>query len=59
MTLAYDLNTVGDWADLVEYAFGDATTAWGAVRIANDSHPAPYNCSIFELGASDDGEGRN
>lgn len=55
MTLAYDLNTVDDWADLVEYAWGDATTTWGSVRIVNDSHPAPYKCSIFELGTAECG----
>ena len=50
VTLAYDTNTADDWADLVEYAWGDATTTWGAIRTLNDSHPAPYNCTIFELG---------
>ena len=34
----------------VEYAWGDASTAWGAVRMLNDTHPAPFNVSIFELG---------
>jgi hypothetical protein len=31
-----------DVADLVEYAYGNASTPWGAVRTYNDSHPAPY-----------------
>ena len=50
VTLAYDLNTADDWADLVEYLYGDETTVWGAVRIHNDSHPAPFQISTFELG---------
>jgi hypothetical protein len=50
ITLAYDLNTVQDWADLVEYCWGDSSTTWGAIRYYNDSHPQPYNISIFELG---------
>ena len=50
ITLAYDSNDEGDWADLVEYAWGDAkTTSWGARRAA-DGHPAPYNVTVFELG---------
>jgi alpha-L-arabinofuranosidase len=39
-----------DWGDLVEYLYGDENTFWGAVRIHNDTHPAPYNISTFELG---------
>ena len=39
-----------DWADLVEYAWGDATTPWGRTRIFNDSHAAVYNISAVELG---------
>ena len=49
--LAWDLNSVEDWGDLVEYLYGDASTHWGAVRIHNDSHPAPYKIDTFELGA--------
>jgi hypothetical protein len=37
------------WADLVEYAIGDADTTWGALRIA-DGHPAPYEPLAWELG---------
>ena len=43
-------NNATDWADLVEYLYGDETTTWGAVRIHNDSHPAPYQIDTFELG---------
>ena len=43
-------NTAADWADLVEYLYGDDTTPWGSVRIHNDSHPAPYMIDTFELG---------
>ena len=28
----------------------DETTAWGAVRVRNDSHPAPFDLRFFELG---------
>jgi hypothetical protein len=49
ITLAYDLQDPTDWADLVEYTWGDATTSWGRRRIA-DGHPAVYNVSVFELG---------
>uniref|UniRef100_A0A7S4F1N6 non-reducing end alpha-L-arabinofuranosidase n=2 Tax=Chrysotila carterae TaxID=13221 RepID=A0A7S4F1N6_CHRCT len=50
LTLAYDANDADDWADLVEYAWGDATTTtWGRRRAA-DGHAAPYNVSAFELG---------
>ena len=49
ITLAYDSNDAVDFADLVEYCFGDATTSWGARRIA-DGHSAVYNITTFELG---------
>lgn len=49
LTLAYDLNNATDFADLVEYVWGDATTTWGNQRIL-DGHASPYNISIFELG---------
>ena len=50
VTLAYDTNSLGDWGDLVEYLWGNASTAWGRIRAVNDTHPAPYNLTIFELG---------
>ena len=50
VTLAHDLNTAADWGDLVEYLFGDDSTAWGRVRVVNDSHPTPYIIDTFELG---------
>jgi alpha-L-arabinofuranosidase len=50
LSLARDLNTADDFADLVEYAYGDENTPWGAVRIRNDSHPAPYQLTLLELG---------
>ena len=49
VTLAYDSNTASDWADLVEYLYGDASTAWGGQRIA-DGHPQPYFLDTLELG---------
>ena len=41
--------SVADWQDLVEYALGDASTRWGAQRIA-DGHPGPYTPYAWELG---------
>ena len=38
-----------DMGDLIEYAHGDNTTAWGKQRIA-DGHPASYDVKFFELG---------
>jgi len=35
--------------DAIEYANGDASTFWGAKRIAN-GHPAPYNLKFIEIG---------
>jgi alpha-L-arabinofuranosidase len=37
------------FADLVEYAVGDASTVWGALRIA-DGHPGKYEPYAWELG---------
>ena len=50
ISLSRDLNTAEDFADLVEYAWGDASTPWGAVRSLNDSHPATYPLALLELG---------
>jgi hypothetical protein len=50
VTLAFDTNSVTDWGDLVEYLWGNSSTAWGRVRTFNDSHPQPYNVTTFELG---------
>jgi Alpha-L-arabinofuranosidase C-terminal domain len=41
--------TPEDMADLVEYCWGNASTTWGAQRIA-DGHPQPYRLSIVEIG---------
>jgi alpha-L-arabinofuranosidase len=43
---------VQDAVDEVEYALGDASTTWGAKRIAN-GHPAPYNLNYVEIGNND------
>jgi hypothetical protein len=50
VTLAFDLNSAEDFADLIEYAWGNESTPWGAVRTYNDSHPEPYQITTFELG---------
>jgi hypothetical protein len=34
-----------DMADLVEYCHGNASTTWGAIRIA-DGHPEPYDVKV-------------
>ena len=40
---------VQDALDAIEYANGDATTEWGAKRIAN-GHKEPYNLKFIEIG---------
>ena len=51
VTLAYDTNKAEDWGDLVEYMYGNASTQWGALRIA-DGHAEPYFLDTMELGVS-------
>ena len=41
--------TSADMADLVDWLHGDASTEWGAKRIAS-GHPEPYNLTFFEFG---------
>ena len=36
-------------AELVEYAYGDANTTWGAQRV-KDGHARPYKLKYIELG---------
>jgi hypothetical protein len=50
ITLAYDLNNASDWADLVEYCYGDETTTWGNIRINVDNHPEPFLLHTTEIG---------
>ena len=38
-----------DALDAIEYALGDTTTAWGAVR-AKEGHPEPYPLAYVEIG---------
>lgn len=38
-----------DMTDFVEYAFGGATTKWGAKRV-EDGHAAPYRLKAIQLG---------
>lgn len=40
---------VQDALDAIEYANGDASTEWGAKRVAN-GHPEPYNLKFIEIG---------
>lgn len=40
---------VQDALDAIEYANGDASTVWGARRVAN-GHPEPYNLKFIEIG---------
>lgn len=37
---------VQDCLDAIEYANGDASTTWGAKRVAN-GHAAPYNLKFI------------
>jgi hypothetical protein len=48
LTLAED-QPGDDWADLIDYIWGNESTTWGAQRMA-DGHPDPYDLSIVELG---------
>ena len=51
LTLSAAANTANDWADLVEYCWGDSeSTYWGQQRFLDRGIRAPYNVSIFELG---------
>lgn len=43
---------VEEAVDELEYALGDASTPWGAKRVAN-GHPAPYNLTYVEIGNND------
>lgn len=45
---------VQDALDLIEYANGDTSTTWGALRAAN-GHPAPYNLKYMEIGNENGG----
>lgn len=40
---------VQDCLDAIEYANGDASTTWGAKRVAN-GHAAPYHLKFIEIG---------
>ena len=40
---------IQDVLDAIEYANGDATTEWGAKRVAN-GHAEPYNLKFIEIG---------
>lgn len=40
---------LADALDAIEYAIGDTTTTWGAVRAA-EGHPAPYPLQYVEIG---------
>jgi len=41
----------GDYADLVEYCWGNSSTQWGAQRLA-DGHPQPYALRMVSVTAS-------
>ena len=44
-----ETTTAKEFADLVEYCHGDATTPMGKKRVA-DGHPKTYDVKYFELG---------
>ena len=43
------LESPEDMADFVEYSWGNSSTKWGALRIA-DGHPQPYRVHTVEIG---------
>ena len=43
---------VQDALDEIEYVIGDASTPWGAQRVA-DGHPAPFTLNYVEIGNED------
>jgi alpha-L-arabinofuranosidase len=49
---------IQDALDEIQYAIGDASTTWGARRVA-DGHPAPFTLNYVEVGNEDwfDGSG--
>lgn len=49
LTLDETQTLVQDALDAIEYANGDATTEWGARRVAN-GHPEPYHLKFVEIG---------
>lgn len=48
-----DPDKIGPWVqealDAIEYANGDASTTWGALR-AQAGHPEPFDLQLFEIG---------
>lgn len=49
---------IDDALDAIEYANGDATTTWGAVRAAA-GHPEPFNMKFIEIGNENYNGGAN
>lgn len=45
---------VNDALDAIEYAIGETSTTWGAVRAAN-GHPKPFNLKYVEIGNENGG----
>ncbi len=52
------LSQLGPWVqdalDAIQYANGDTSTTWGALRAAN-GHPAPFNLKFMEIGNENGG----
>jgi alpha-L-arabinofuranosidase len=52
------LSQMGPWVqdalDAIQYANGDTSTTWGALRAAN-GHPAPFNLQYMEIGNENGG----
>ena len=46
---------IQDHLDAIEYAIGDASTKWGAVR-AKNGHPEPFHLKYIEIGNENSGE---
>lgn len=55
ITVNFGSGTAGEAADWVEYANGDASTPYGALRAGN-GHPEPYGVTLWEVGNEQYGE---
>ena len=55
---AVPISQLGPWVqealDAIQYANGDMSTTWGAMRAAN-GHPAPFNLQYLEIGNENNG----
>jgi alpha-L-arabinofuranosidase len=59
---AVPVSQLGPWVqeaiDAIQYANGDVTTPWGALRATN-GHPSPFGLQYIEIGNENKGSGYN